>query len=89
MGQAKISSGVNSPLGGDYLSYYQNTTYERNKNLIYEPIPYEYLRTYNEAPQVEVSINGTKAVCGYLNCDYQYIAPIGEVTSFTYDGETR
>jgi len=29
------------------------------------------------------------AVCSKLNCDYQYVEPVGEVTAFTYDSETR
>lgn len=89
MGQTVLHSAEDTPLGGDFLDYYQNTTHEYNKNLLYEPIPFDMLRAYEEMPQFEVTVNGTQAVCHSLNCGYEFIEPVGEVTGFTYDDDTR
>lgn len=45
VGQASIISGVNTVLGGNTTSK-QNVTVPYGKNLFYEPIPFEMLRTY-------------------------------------------
>lgn len=89
VGQATIMSGEVTPLGGDFISYHWNTTYQFSSNLLYEPIPFEMLRAYEEMPQIEVSVNGTTAVCHELNCGYAYVEPVGEVTGFTYNDDTR
>jgi hypothetical protein len=34
-------------------------------------------------------VNGTPAVCHDLNCGYEYVEPVGKVTSFTYNDDTR
>ena len=89
IGQAQIMSASVTPLGGDHLNFYANTTLPYGKNLFYEPIPFEWLRTYEEQPQVEVYVNGTAAVCHHLNCGYAYVEPVGEVQSFLYEDDTR
>lgn len=89
IGQAEIMTAETTPLTGDFLHFYSNTTYSFSSNLLYEPIPFEMLRAYEETPQIEVFVNGTPAVCHNLNCGYTYVEPVGEVTGFTYDDDTR
>jgi hypothetical protein len=88
VGQAKIVSSEDTPLEGEFIEYYQNTTHQYSNNLLYEPIPFDMLRAYEEMPQFEVIVNGTQAVCHSLNCGFEYIDPVGEVTGFTYDDDT-
>ena len=56
--------------------------------IFYEPIPFEFLYTIENNPQLIVSIDGVEAVCDSLNCDYNYVAPASLITGFTYDGTT-
>ena len=34
-------------------------------------------------------MNGSEAVCRDLNCDFTYVEPLGEVTSFTFDEASK
>jgi hypothetical protein len=58
-------------------------------NLFYDPVPFEMLKTYETKPQVMVSVDGLPAVCHNLECDYAFVEPVGEITSFTYDEATK
>lgn len=82
-------SAETTPLAGDSLEFHAETTHPYNTNLLYEPIPFDMLRAYEEQPQIEVYVNGTPAVCHDLNCGYEYVEPVGEVLSFTYNDDTR
>ena len=46
------------------------------------------LRTYETEPQLIVTVNNLPAVCHNMTCDFTYVAPVGEVTSFTFDQST-
>lgn len=39
-----------SPLGGTNLTFISNTTIPYSDNLFYEPVPFEFLRTFEEKP---------------------------------------
>jgi hypothetical protein len=56
--------------------------------LFYEPVPFEFLHTVETSPQVIVTVDGVEAVCASLNCNYNYVAPLAEITSFSYSGTT-
>ena len=58
-------------------------------NLFYEPVPFEWLRTFETNPQLIVTVNSTPAVCHNLTCDFVYTDPVGEITDFTYDHATK
>jgi hypothetical protein len=55
VGLATIVPGDDNPLsgGGDIVAY-SNVTIPYGKNLFFEPIPFEMLRTYETEPQVLV-----------------------------------
>ena len=81
------------PYGGHAADYNETdeTTHtdEVGTNLFYEPIPFEFIRTFEELPQLIVSVNEVPAVCHNLTCDFTYIEPVGIIDSFTYDHSTR
>lgn len=58
-------------------------------NLFYEPVPFEFLKTYETKPQLMVEIDGLPAVCHNLTCDFSYVANVGEATTFTYTEATK
>lgn len=66
-----------------------NTSLPYSNNLFYDPVPFEWLRTAETQPQLEVTVGGEPAVCHNLTCGYAYEAPVGEVTAFTYNTATR
>jgi hypothetical protein len=76
-------------LTGDGIEFYNKTVQEHGTNLFYRTLPFEYLKTYETQPQLLVSVNDLPAVCHNLNCNYTYVTPVGEVTSFTYDTSSR
>ena len=88
-GQMTIVEGTTTGLTGDNISYYSNTSVPYNTNLFYDPVPFEWLRTPETQPQLEVTVNGEPAVCHNLTCGYAYTAPVGTVTAFTYNAATR
>jgi hypothetical protein len=77
------------PLGGTNITFYSNTTVPYSTNIFYEPIPFEFIRTYEEEPQLIVTVNEIPAVCKNLSCNFTYVEPVGEITSFTYDHSTK
>jgi len=56
--------------------------------LFYEPVPFEFLHTVEDKPQVIVSVEGVEAVCASLNCNFNYVAPTASITGFTYSAST-
>tara|TARA_B110000285_G_C15071768_1_gene588371 strand:+ start:592 stop:1134 length:543 start_codon:yes stop_codon:yes gene_type:complete len=56
-----------------------------SNNLFYEPIPFEFLRTYEEVPQLLVTVNDVPTVCHNLSCNFTYTEPVGEVTGYSYN----
>jgi hypothetical protein len=47
------------------------------------------LKTYETKPQVLIEVDGLPAVCTGSNCDYQFVEPVGEITSFTFSEATN
>lgn len=46
------------------------------------------LKTYETEPQLIVTVGNLPAVCHNMTCGFTYVAPVGEVTSFTFDQST-
>jgi hypothetical protein len=76
-------------LKGLDLKFEQETVREYGKNLLFEPIPFEMLKTYETKPQVIVNVNGLPAVCHNVTCDFTYGPNVGEVTAFTFDAASK
>jgi hypothetical protein len=89
-GQFTIESSVSDPLTGDNITFTNSTVQPYGTNLFYKTIPFEYLKTFEDRPQLIVSVNDLPAVCHNLNCNYTYVEPTGKkVNSFTYDANTQ
>jgi len=56
---------------------------------MYEPIPFEFLKTYETKPQVLMTVGDLPAACSNMNCDYTYVEDVGDITSFNYNTGTR
>jgi hypothetical protein len=85
----RIVSGEDSPLTAGNITYNQSKQLNASTNLFWEAVPFEMLRTYEEQPQVLVTVGDYPAVCHNMTCHYNYTVPEGEVTNFTYDSSTR
>lgn len=88
-GQFEIKSGTITPLTGVNVAVAFSTPLPYGTNLFYAPVPFEFLRTYEEKPQVIVSVDGEPAVCHNMTCDFTYVEPTGEVTAATFDPATK
>lgn len=73
--------------GNGDIIFHQETVVD-STNLFYEPIPFEFLKTFETLPQVIVWVDEMPAVCHNLTCDFTYIEAVGEITSYTYDDST-
>lgn len=58
------------------------------QSIFYEPIPFEFLYTNEEDPQVIVSVDGIEAACDSLACNYNYVASTSSITDFSLSGTT-
>jgi hypothetical protein len=87
LGQFEVVSDEEEPLDGD-VTYSATTPVEYGKNLVFYPIPFEMLETYEETPQMLVEIDDMPAVCHSMDCGMKYIPAVGEVTAFTFDDAT-
>lgn len=47
------------------------------------------LRTVETKPQLLVTVDDRQTVCKNMTCDFEYVRPVGEVTAFTFDGDTN
>jgi hypothetical protein len=65
------------------------TTNPASSNVFYEVIPFDMLYTFVEKPQIMMTVGDNPAVCHNLLCDYMYVAPVGDVSSFTFDKASR
>ena len=54
------------------------------KRIFYEPVPYEFLYTNEDKPQLSVSVGSLEAVCPALNCSYSYVTPVPAITGYSY-----
>lgn len=71
------------------VSFYSNTTVPYSTNLFYEPVPFEMLKTFETKPQLIVTVNDNPAVCHNMTCDFTYIEPVGQITSFTFTEDSK
>ena len=91
-GQFSIIDDPEDPLVGDVsvndsgLTFEAETIVEYNKNLFFDPIPFEMLKTYETKPQVIMSVGDLPAVCHNVTCGFDYVTPVGEITAFTQAG---
>lgn len=85
----KLVGGKDTPLNGYNITSEQRKVVNASDDLFYDVIPFEMLRTYETKPQVLVTVGEYPAVCHSMNCDYNYVIPQGEVTSFIYEPTTR
>lgn len=83
----RIVSDEDDPLQGDY-EIKSSKIIEASSNIFYKSIPFEMLRTFEQNPQVEVHVGEFPAVCKNLSCDFNYVDPIGEITSYKYSEQT-
>lgn len=84
--QCEIKSGETTPLTYNTGGALKSTTlHAYGKNLMFDPVPLEMLRTARAMPQVTVKVHDGKrfidALCPKFTCDYKYIASVGEVTA--------
>jgi hypothetical protein len=80
-----IQSGTTTvATGGPGLAFESEVLAEYGKTLWWETVPLEMLRTARAMPQIEVSVNGIKALCTESNCDYKYIAPVGKIDTIVF-----
>ena len=90
VGLATIVPGDDNPIsGGGTPVAYSNVTIPYGKNLFFETIPFEMLRTYETEPQVLVTVGEHPAVCHNLSCNFTYTVPVGEVSSYDFDNSTK
>jgi len=80
-GQFEVVSSKDNPLVGK-ISYTKETLVKYNKNLMYWPIPFEMLETYEEKPQMLVEVtdksgNQMPAVCHGMKCNFMHIKAVG------------
>jgi len=55
---------------------------------MYEPIPFEFLKTHVTKPQVAMTVGDLPVVCTNLDCDYEYIEAEYDMTSFSFNDGT-
>ena len=83
-----VSSTV-GPLQGNNLKFESKTIYPYSTNLFYNPVPFEFLKTFEEKPQLIVNVGSQPAVCHNMTCDFTYVENKGEVTGFKFDETTK
>jgi len=71
--QCTIEPSDSNPIEGNNVVLNAITVREYGQNLMFEPIPLEFLYADAQKPQVLVSVNGIDAVCPDFTCDYLYI----------------
>ena len=80
--ECSIKSSLENPIEGNDVIEFNSVTYrEYGKNLMFEPLPLEFMYTDASQPQVIISVNGIDGVCPDFNCDFLYIEPAGQITS--------
>jgi len=60
------------------------TIHNFGSNLMYEPIPFEMLQTYTTKPQISMKVGSLPASCPNLDCDYEYVDQVEDISSFTF-----
>jgi len=65
-----------------------DTATNEPENLLYSPIPGEWLRKTVQDPHVSVITNGIPSISDGENSHFNYIADVSEVTSQSLSGQT-
>ena len=86
--QLTIQSYDSNPLVGNDVTINQETVVPFGNTLFYEAIPFEWLYTAEQKPQVLVTVDDLPAVCATLDCGYTYVAASALVTDFSLTGLT-
>jgi hypothetical protein len=81
-----IHSSFDSPLTGDNVQAYFVESKPYGPGAMIDVLPTEWLYTAETKPQVLVTAGGMKAVCPNMNCDYEYVSTIDQVTDFELNG---
>ena len=81
--QCEIISGTSRAIDAVNPTYDSTTIREYGDNLMFEPVPLEFLYSDAQKPQVLISVNGIDGVCPEFNCDYAYFEPTGLITGQT------
>lgn len=63
------------------------TLHDFGTNLMYEPIPFEFVKTVETKPQFNLMVGDLPAAC-HGNCDYSFVASVGAITSYSLSGTT-
>ena len=79
----EMKSSIDDPLVGVEITFDQEVFRPYGESLIYPVIPAEYFYTYEEKPQVIVTIDEFPALCRHLDCDYEYTEQDSLITAFT------
>jgi len=87
-GQFEIIDSETNPLQAANWTTWANISSPMGRNLFYNPIPFEMLRTVEEKPQLLVTVDSRPVVCHNMTCDFEYIRPVGEITAFSFDADT-
>ena len=74
------------PLTGINVDIVNEEISPRGPNVWYDTIPFEYIYTIEDEPQVLVEIDGHAALCGTLECGFTYEDPVSEVTDMQVNG---
>lgn len=86
-GQFSIVEG--DGLSGTNITFWGETIVPYSDNLWYETLPFEMIRTFEEKPQLVVTVDDVPVVCHNMTCDFTYTEPVGEVTSYGYNNVTK
>ena len=88
-GQFEMVSSTVAPLQGNNLKFESKTIYPYGTNLFYNPVPFEFLKTFEEKPQMIVNVGDQPAVCHNMTCDFTYIETKGLVTDWKFDEASK
>jgi hypothetical protein len=88
-GQYEVVPYEENPLVGQNIQYNSEAVIEYGKNLMFWPIPFEMLETYEEKPQMIVEVDHMPAVCHSMDCGFMHIPAVGEITGFTFSSSTN
>ena len=83
-----IESGIDNPLSTEgSANLNAEVIQEYGQNLMFEPVPLEFLYTDVQQPQIQISVGGIDAVCPTIDCGYLYVDAVGEITSQSLNDE--
>ena len=80
---SSIETSVSNPIVGNNVVFNASTMREYGQNLMFEPVPLEFIYADAQKPQVMISVNGVVGVCPEFNCDYLYIDTDSEIQTQT------